>query len=414
MGTVTGALGKAKDTILSPYVWFFKKFIFYISIGGAIFLFILFIGFFINAWRTDTFDSILVMAGVQAENNGVIRVASTQGISFFEWWLDPRKLITKQVSLGPTDTVEETINLKIEEFKATPQDVDIGQPVIARAVIKAQAPVNKDITLDFTDSCFLSNYSGPITITVADPKNPNDFSKQRFIPEGRSDSFSVSCKFLNGLQTKQIAKLRLQPTFIYNQEVSWRVLAKGEYEMNDVSIPSTWGESKGPEIITFGSFDNQPFYTEEAHLLDIKLSQNLAWNGFIKEIMDIEINVPREARLLTQEVDCHFQDAGYNTYAIKYSALEKANIDCNNLEILKALGNSLRRPSMNTDDCLLAIKRQFEFTCPFQFSGIITKNAEEYPFKAIVKYKYQLNEAATVNINEPIFKDTGPYTPDVI
>ncbi|MFA5176150.1 MAG: hypothetical protein WC413_02735 [Candidatus Nanoarchaeia archaeon] len=398
MSPVKEELKKAKDTVLAPYVWFLKKFIKWTAI--VIMLLVLF--FFINAWRTGTVNSIGVLLGVQVENNGVVKVAASEGIGFFQCYLNPTKCLTTQVSLGPTETVEEIINLKIEDFAATPKNVEIGQPVVARAIIKAQAPTTKDLTLDFSNACSLSNYTGPVTITVANPKNPTDTSKQRFIPAGKSDAFSVSCKFLNGLQTKQIAKLRLQPTFINSQEVSWRVLAKGELEMNDESTSPSWAESQGPEIVTIGSFDTQPFYAGEDHLLDIKLSQNLAWNGYVKEIMDIEIKSPQEAKLLTQEVDCHFQDSGYDTYAIRYDMLARANIDCSNLEILKSLANSLRKPAMDLDDCLLAIKKEFEFTCPFQFYGMLSRNAVEYPFKVTVKYKYQLNEVTTVNIVEPL------------
>lgn len=330
---------------------------------------------------------------------------------------------------GTTRIVKDIFGIEIQEFVPNKKIYQLNEPVLARALVKViKTPADKEISLDFTNACYLEDYTNLETPreVVVNPTEKIITNQENFI-------FPVRCEFSQGYsqvgqyysgatsiatvkektsveKTSDLKILRFTPKFSYSQEIGWQPFIKSMYEPDDKIREPTWDVSDGPALLRVGSDESQPFYTSDQHELRIILTKN--WPGSIKSLNNVEIESTEGIELLTDNKFCDFARSG-NGYVLKAPALEQTKIDCSSsstLEKLKAL--TPFKSDVTIDQCIKQYKSEFKFACPF-----VVTSAEQIASKTQVNvrvsYIYEMSDANTITITNPEAQTTQPTAPGV-
>ena len=311
---------------------------------------------------------------------------------------------------GTTRTVEETIGINIKDFKPNKDSIGLNEPVLARATVEIiKTPENKEINLDFSEACYLEDYTdleSPREV-IANPTEKRITNQENYV-------FPVRCEFPQGFseigayygtdvtkkteikKTSDLKKLRFMPRFSYAQEIDWQPFTKSIYESSDKTTNPTWDLSEGPASLRIGSKESQPFYAEEQHELEVYLESN--WPGNIKLVKAIRLEVPNDIELLTDNKFCDFVSSG-NGYILKAPALEETAIDCSSKSGRERIKMLIPRvqSDITFDECIKTYKNEFKFSCPF-----LVKNAEQIASRTQINIKanyiYEMQGTSSITL----------------
>ncbi|MBU0929938.1 MAG: hypothetical protein KJ623_02605 [Nanoarchaeota archaeon] len=334
---------------------------------------------------------------------------------------------TEVSTIGATKEEQEIIGMKINNFKARKSVVSLKEPITATAQIEvSQASEDKDIVLDFRNACYLEDYTDgevPKEAIVTPQQMPIYVGQNNFI-------FSARCDFKDGFDvisstkitenselvstTTDLRILRLMPSFVYEQKIDWQPFTENRYTKNE-NVPGVinWGLSTGPASFRIGSDESQPFYANTEHMFYAILKYN--WPGNLKNINNLEINLPQDIEFMTDDQICDFERYG-NSYRLKSSILQDTKIDCSSKEVLKNIVSKIPSRSWMPDfiknnlkayagnpqaitykNCIDIYKNEFQFSCPFIVIGAESK-ASQTQITAKVNYIYEMSATSSISL----------------
>ena len=322
---------------------------------------------------------------------------------------------TEVSTIGATKEEQEIIGMKINNFKPRENIISLNQPITATAQIEvSQASEDKDIVLDFRNACYLEDYTDttPQRDVIVTPQ-------QMLIYSGQSNFiFSARCDFYEGFDesnsSQDLKVLRLMPSFAYEQKIDWQPFTENRYTKNE-NVPGVinWGLSTGPASFRIGSDESQPFYANTEHMFYAILKYN--WPGNLKNINNLEINLPQDIEFLTDDQICDFERYG-NSYRLKSSILQDTKIDCSSKEVLKNIVSKIPSRSWMPDfiknnlkayagnpqaitykNCIDIYKNEFQFSCPFIVIGAESK-ASQTQITAKVNYIYEMSATSSISL----------------
>lgn len=314
--------------------------------------------------------------------------------------------------VGTTRKVEEKVGISIKDFKSRDNNVRLNEPILATAQIEiSKAPEDQNILLKFEDACYLEDYTEqaretrviPETELISAGMNNFIFSARCEFPQGFSELESYGPnELVNKTETTDVKKtsdlkvLRLNPKFTYEQVIVWLPYTKERYVSGEKTRTPSWDLSVGPASLRIGSSDSQPFYMNDQHDLYVYLESN--WPGDIKEINNLELNIPDNIELLTDSKYCDFKRTG-NSYQLSSMILQKTKIDCNSKDALEGLKSIWpgRTTDVTVEECINKYKKKFEFSCPF-----ILNDAErvesQTPIKVRASYIYEMRAINSITL----------------
>jgi len=311
---------------------------------------------------------------------------------------------------GTTTTVQADIGINVKDFAPNKDTVALNEPILARATIEVvKTPQDKEIRLDFSNACYLQDYTdsnAPGQVIVS-PINKIITNQENYV-------FPVRCEFPQGFtnvgnysltditqkttvtRTSDFKKIRFTPSFNYVQEIDWQPFTKYVYESTDTVMNPTWDLSDGPASLRVGSEESQPFYSNDQHELYVYLTSN--WPGSIKAVNSLQLALPNDMELLTDDKFCDFVSSG-NGYILKAPVLEKTKIDCGSKDVIEKIKMYIPivQSSITFDQCIKDYKGEFKFTCPF-----VVRNAEKISSRTQINVKanyiYEMEETNSITL----------------
>ncbi|MDD5650352.1 MAG: hypothetical protein PHF86_08050 [Candidatus Nanoarchaeia archaeon] len=313
--------------------------------------------------------------------------------------------------VGTTKTVEEKIGINIRDFKPRSKNAQLNEPILATGQIEiTKASDDQDINLKFNKACYLQDYTDLET-----PRQTIITPIQQIVNKGMSNFvFSVRCEFPQGFsevepiyvttvsekttmaKTYDLKVLRFNPEFTYEQKITWLPYTKNKYVNGDQTRTPTWDVSLGPASLRIGSSDSQPFYSNDQHDLLVYVESN--WPGDIKEINNIELQIPDNIQLLTDNKYCDFKRNG-NTYELSTPVLQETKLDCTSKKTLNELKNfwAGRTTDLTVEECINKYKKKFEFSCPFTILDAEQVESQT-PISVRANYIYEMQATSSMTL----------------
>lgn len=424
-GNSSSGLGKGFQFGFGPV----KKVIYILGLGIGFFVAYLLISGIWYGFTTGQAPKYLL---TQLEKVGLSDIFVTVVDKVYLW--SSGRIYTEQDVAGfsgTTRTVEETFGIEIQEFVPDKKIYQLNEPVLARALVKViKTPKDEDISLDFTNACYLEDYTD-----IETPKEVIVNPTEKIITNQENFIFPVRCEFSQGYsemkaygessvgktitdkatsvtaKTSDLKRLRFTPKFSYSQFIGWQPFIKDEYEPDDKIREPNWDVSEGPALLRVGSDESQPFYKNDQHELRIILTKN--WPGSIKSLNSVEIGLTEGIELLIDNEFCDFTKSSYG-YVLKAPALEETKIDCSSditLAKLKAL--TPFKSDVTIDQCIKQYKSEFKFSCPF-----IVTSAEQIASRTQINVKasyiYEMSKANTLTVTDSEAQTIQPNEPGVV